>query len=122
MLIQLLTNQYPGMRLWLSQRLTALVMAVYIVLLLILLLIIQPFGHATWQENYAAWVEFVSPVWFKLATLLFFMSLFMHAWLGVADVLKDYVFNQTLRAYMQIAVDIALVGYLFWLMFILWNI
>ena len=122
MLIQLLTNQYPGMRLWLSQRLTALVMAVYIVLLLILLLIIQPFGHATWQENYAAWVEFVSPVWFKLATLLFFMSLFMHAWLGVADVLKDYVFNKTLRTYMQIAVDIALVGYLFWLMFILWNI
>ena len=122
MLIQLLTNQYPGMRLWLSQRLTALVMAVYIVLLLILLLVIQPFGHTTWQQNYAAWIEFVSPVWFKLATLLFFMCLFMHAWLGVADVLKDYVFNKTLRAYMQIAVDIALVVYLFWSMFILWNI
>ena len=122
MLIQLLTNQYPGMRLWLSQRLTALVMAVYIVLVLILLLITQPFGHATWQENYAAWVDLVSPVWFKLATLLFFMCLFVHAWLGIADVLKDYVFNKTLRAYMQIAVDIALVAYLFWLMFILWNI
>jgi len=32
------------------------------------------------------------------------------------------VFNKTLRAYMQLAVDIVLVGYLFWLMFILWNI
>ena len=122
MLIQLLTNQYPGMRLWLSQRLTALVMAAYIVLLLILLLIVQPISHATWQENYAAWIEFVSPVWFKLATLLFFMCLFMHAWLGVADVLKDYVFNKTLRAYMQIAVDLLLVFYLFWLSFILWNV
>ena len=122
MLIQLLTHQYPGMRLWLSQRLTAVVMAVYIVLLVVLLLIVQPFGHATWQQNYAAWLEFVSPVWFRLATLLFFMSLFMHAWLGVADVLKDYVFNKTLRAYMQLAVDIVLVGYQFWLMFILWNI
>ena len=122
MLIQLLTHQYPGMRLWLSQRLTAVVMAVYIVLLMVLLLIVQPFGHATWQQNYSAWLEFVSPVWFRLATLLFFMSLFMHAWLGVADVLKDYVFNKTLRAYMQLAVDIVLVGYLFWLMFILWNI
>ena len=122
MLIQLLTNQYPGMRLWLSQRLTALVMAAYIVLLLILLLIMQPFAHVTWQENYAAWIEFVSPVWFRLATLLFFMCLFMHAWLGVADVLKDYVFNKTLRAYMQITVDLLLVFYLFWLSFILWNV
>lgn len=122
MFIQLLTHKYPGMRLWLSQRLTAIVMAIYIVSLLILLLILQPFGHATWQENYAAWYAFASPFWFRLATLLFFMCLFMHAWLGVADVLKDYVFNKALRAYLQMAVDVALVIYLCWLMFILWNI
>ena len=122
MLIQLLTRQYPGMRLWLSQRLTAVVMAVYIILLVVLLLIVQPFAHTKWQQNYAAWIEFASPIWFRLATLLFFMSLFMHAWLGVADVLKDYVFNKALRAYMQLAVDIVLVGYLFWLVYILWNI
>ena len=115
MLIQLLTNKYPGMRLWLSQRLTALVMAAYIILLAALLLIIQPSG-------FDAWHAFISPIWFRLATLVFFMCLLMHAWLGVADVLQDYVFNKTLRAYMQMAVDIALVGYLFWLMFILWNI
>ena len=115
MLIQLLTNKYPGMRLWLSQRLTALVMAAYIALLAVFLLVFRPAG-------FAAWHAFISPIGFRLATLLFFICLFMHAWLGVADVLKDYVFNKTLRAYMQIAVDIALVGYLFWLMFILWNI
>jgi succinate dehydrogenase / fumarate reductase, membrane anchor subunit len=115
MLIQLLTNKYPGMRLWLSQRLTALVMAFYIVLLTIMLIIIQPAG-------FAAWHVFVAPIWFRLLTLIFFMCLFTHAWLGVADVLKDYVFNKTLRGYMQIAVDIALVAYLFWLTFILWNV
>ena len=115
MLIQLLTNKYPGMRLWLSQRLTALVMAFYIVLLAVMLLIMQPAGFTDWYD-------FVSPNWFRLLTLIFFMCLFMHAWLGVADVLQDYVFNKTLRGYMQIAVDIALVAYLFWLMFILWNV
>ncbi len=115
MLIQLLTNKYPGMRLWLSQRLTALVMAFYFIALLILLVIVQPSG-------FVAWHAFISPIWFRLATLVFFMCLLTHAWLGVADVLQDYVFNKTLRAYMQMAVDIALVGYLFWLMFILWNI
>lgn len=115
MLIQLLTNKYPGMRLWLSQRLTAVVMAIYIVLLLVAVLIIQP-------TDYAAWHALVSPIWFRLATLLFFMCLFMHAWLGVADVLKDYVFNRALRAYLQMAVDVALMLYLFWITYILWNV
>ena len=115
MLIQLLTNKYPGMRIWLSQRLTALVMAFYTVLLVVMLLIMQPAG-------FTAWHDFVSPIWFRLLTLLFFMCLLMHAWLGVTDVLQDYVFNKTLRGYMQMAVDIALVAYLFWLMFILWNV
>ena len=115
MLIQLLTNKYPGMRIWLSQRLTALVMAFYIILLVVMLLIMQPAGFAAWQD-------FVSPIWFRLLTLIFFMCLFMHAWLGVADVLKDYVFNKALRAYMQIVVDILLLVYLVWVSIILWNV
>ena len=115
MLIQLLTNKYPGMRIWLSQRLTALVMTFYIVLMVIMLLIMRP-------VDFSAWHDFVSPIWFRLLTLLFFMCLFMHAWLGVADVLKDYVFNKTLRGYMQIAVDILLLVYLAWVSVILWNV
>ena len=103
------------MRLWLSQRLTAVLMAIYIVSLLIAMVIVQPAGFAAWRALFA-------PAWFRLATLLFFMCLLMHAWLGVADVLKDYVFNKTLRAYMQIAVDALLITYLFWLTFILWNV
>ncbi len=115
MLIQLLTKKYPGMRLWLSQRLTAIVMAIYIVLFVLLLVVKQPSGFTAWRALF-------SPAWFRLATWLFFLSLFIHAWLGVADVLKDYIFNKTLRAYLQMAVDILLVLYLFWLTFILWNV
>ena len=115
MMIQLLTNKYPGMRLWLSQRLTALVMVFYIVLLVIMLLIMQFAG-------FTAWHNFVSPIWFRLLTLIFFMCLFMHAWLGVTDVLQDYIFNKTLRGYMQITVDILLLVYLAWISIILWNV
>jgi succinate dehydrogenase / fumarate reductase, membrane anchor subunit len=115
MVIELLTNKYPGMRLWLSQRLSALIMAVYIVLLVLLLAIFQP-------ANYSDWYTLVSPVWFRLLTFLFFVSLFIHAWLGVSDVFKDYIFNKQLRAYLQIIVDILLVVYLIWASFILWNI
>lgn len=115
MLIQLLTNKYPGMRLWLSQRLSALFMAAYIVLLIIILLALQPNNHAAWRALFATF-------WMRVATWLFFLSLFMHAWLGVSDVFKDYIFNLKLRAVLQMIVDILLVIYLVWVSFILWNI
>lgn len=102
------------MRLWLTQRLTAVAMVIYVALLAILLGIQQPAG-------FDAWRAFVLPVWFRLITLLFFISLFSHAWLGVRSVLKDYIFNPALRNYLQITVDILLVIYSVWAVFILWN-
>jgi len=115
MLIELLTKKYPGMRQWLTQRLTAVVMATYIVSLVLLLAFKPP-------ANYQAWMAFVAPWWWRLATLLFFVSLCMHAWLGVRDVLKDYVFNLTIRAYMQTLVDVLLITYAVWMSVILWNV
>lgn len=115
MLIQLLTSKYPGMRLWLSQRLTALLMTFYIVLFVIRLIVTRPTGFEAWQD-------FVSPIWFRAMTLLFFVCLFAHAWLGVSDVLKDYIFNKKIRAYLQIVVDTLLAIYLAWISIILWNI
>ncbi len=103
------------MRLWLSQRLSALMMAVYILLLVLLLVIYQP-------ASYSDWHDLVAPIWFRLVTFVFFISLFMHAWLGVSDVFKDYIFNLKFRAYLQSVVDILLVAYLIWTCFILWNI
>jgi len=115
MIIQLLTSKYPGMRLWLSQRLTAVIMASYIVLVIILLAAKQPYG-------FEAWHAFVSPIWFRLVTYLFFISLFVHAWLGVSDVFKDYIFNKKLRSILQMLVDFILVIYLIWVSIILWNV
>jgi succinate dehydrogenase / fumarate reductase, membrane anchor subunit len=115
MIIQLLTSKYPGMRLWLSQRLTAVIMASYIVFLIILVLVQQP-------TSFEIWHAFVAPAWFRLLTFLFFISLFMHAWLGVSDVFKDYIFNKKLRANLQFIVDILLVIYLIWIGYILWNV
>jgi succinate dehydrogenase / fumarate reductase membrane anchor subunit len=115
MLIELLTKKYPGMRQWLTQRLTAVVMAVYIVFLIVYMIALQPNNHAAWRAA-------LNPPWFRFATFLFFICLCMHAWLGVRDVLKDYVFNQTLRGYMQTVVDILLTLYVIWMGVILWGI
>lgn len=115
MLFKLLSSQYPGMRWWLSQRLTALLMAIYIVLLIVALMVIQPVG-------YVAWHNFAHGMAFRIGTYLFFICLSIHAWLGVRDVLRDYVFNRSLRAYMQVAVDCLIVIELIWLLVILWKV
>ena len=115
MMIELLTSKYPGMRIWLSQRLTALVMAAYSVLLFIALLIVRP-------NDYASWTAFASSLLFRISTFLFFISLSMHAWVGVRDVLRDYISNQVLRGYLQILVDLLLVIYIIWLSIILWTL
>lgn len=115
MLFELLTSKYPGMRQWLMQRLSATVMAVYVVLSV---------SRATWvaPSDYAAWNAFFAPVWWRLLTLLFFVFMLLHAWIGVRDVLRDYVFNLRVRAVMQVLVDAALLGNLAWICFILWDI
>jgi succinate dehydrogenase / fumarate reductase, membrane anchor subunit len=115
MMIELLTSKYPGMRIWLSQRLTAVVMAVYSVLLIIALLIVRP-------NDYAAWTVFASGLLFRISTFLFFICFSIHAWVGVRDVLRDYIFNQVLRGYMQMLVDLLLIVYVIWLSIILWTL
>ena len=101
MIIDLLTKRYPGMRTWLVQRLTALVMALYTIVLFVVLLFIQP-------ESYIEWRAFFSPCWFRFATWLFWISLTVHAWLGVRDVLKDYVPNYQVRTVLIKIVIVAL--------------
>jgi len=112
MMIELLTKKYPGMRLWLAQRLSAVVMAVYLLVFALLLIVKQPAG-------YEAWMNLMSPWWWRLFTLLFFVSLVMHAWLGIRDVFKDYIFNPGLRAIFQLLVDVLLMIYLGWAIVIL---
>lgn len=115
MIIELLTKRYPGMRLWLAQRLSAVFMAAYLLMLALVVLFKQP-------QGFTGWYALMSPWWWRVLTLLFFVSLIMHAWLGVRDVFKDYVFNLRLRAVLQVLVDVLLVLYLGWAVMILWSI
>lgn len=115
MVIELLTSRYPGMRLWLSQRLTAVYMAIYLLVMTLTLFITKPAQYAAWQALASHWL-------FKLSTVVFFLCLVIHAWLGIRDVLRDYVFNLTMRAYLQVIVELLLAGYFIWFCSIVWPI
>ena len=58
----------------------------------------------------------------RLASLLFLLSVFWHAWIGVRDILMDYVKPTGLRLALQVGVVLLLVAYSLWSIQILWSI
>lgn len=104
-----------GLRDWLVQRMTAVVMAVYTVMFMVMLAGVPVFNHHAWRHLF-------SPQWMKLATFLFLLSVFLHAWVGVRDIMMDYVKHDGLRLGLYGVFISALVVYAGWSVQILWSI
>lgn len=99
---------------WLLQRLTAAIMAIYTVLLVSVLWVLQPTGYEAWHSLFDA-------TWLKVATLLCLFSLYIHAWQGVRDIIVDYVYPHAIGKVLNVLVTIALLGYAMWTVGILWK-
>ena len=108
------TGAHYGLKDWLAQRVTAVWMVIYLIVLAGVLFVAAP-------QDYTAWKNVFSHQWMRIATLVFFISLFWHAWIGVRNVLMDYVHPTTIRLAVQIAVITALLFYLVWTAEILWS-
>jgi succinate dehydrogenase / fumarate reductase membrane anchor subunit len=103
-----------GLRPWLAQRITALVMAVLTVLALVVAASHTPF-------SYDGWRELLTRGWVRIGVLLFVASLAWHAWVGARDIFMDYVRPDGLRLALQVATVLLLAGYLGWAIEILWR-
>ena len=111
---RIVTGAHYGLRDWLVQRVTAVLMAAYILLLVGIVWRVAP-------QDHAAWATVFSHQWMRIATFLFFASLFWHAWVGVRNVLMDYVKPTAIRLTAQIVVIVSLFAYLIWTAEILWS-
>lgn len=99
---------------WLLQRLTAVVMAGYTVFVFIGFLVRPP-------NSYSAWSGLFAETWFTVGTMLFIGALLYHAWVGMRDILMDYLRATGLRLAAQVAVGFVLFIYLAWSAAILWG-
>ena len=81
---------FAGLRPWLLQRLTAVYMLLFVLFLLVHFLSDPPRSHAAWRS----WM--LSPGT-SIATAVFMASLLLHAWVGIRDVILDYVHPVGLR-------------------------
>ena len=79
-----------GLRAWLVQRISAVYMLLFILFFLSHFLFDPP-------HDYLAWHDWIRNPGISIATFVFFSALLLHAWVGVRDVLMDYVHPLALR-------------------------
>jgi len=112
---RLVVGAHYGFRDWLAQRITAIVMAVFTVVLLVAFLTGQNFSYEGWAGLFAR-------QWFKLFALVTFLGLFYHAWVGIRDIWMDYVKNAGVRLFLMLATIFWLLACAAWTVQILWSV
>lgn len=112
---RLVVGAHYGMGDWMSQRFTAIVMAVYTVILMTAF-----FGGRNF--SYDGWAGLFSHAWMKVATLVVFAALAYHAWVGVRDIWMDYVKPTGIRLLLQVGTIIWLFACVAYGVIILWRV
>ena len=115
MVKRVVVGAHYGLRDWLAQRITGAIIAVYAVLLGTAWL------AASGPLDYAAWSALFAQGWMRVATLLCVVSLAWHAWVGMRDILMDYIQPVALRLGLQIVVLLTIAAYFGWAVHILWR-
>ena len=96
-----------GLRAWLLQRFTAIYLAVY-------LLSVLAYGAARDELSFAQWRAWMGQPWMGVTTVLFALALLLHVWVGIRDVLIDYIHAIWLRLLLMAATALVLLASLLW--------
>ena len=104
---------FTGLRAWLVQRASAVYMLLFIVFILAHFIVDPP-------RSYAAWHGWIMSSSVSMATAVFFAALLAHAWVGVRDVIMDYIHPVAFRALALALLGIGLTAMGVWVMRILW--
>ena len=104
-----------GLSDWLIQRVSALVLIAYVIIMVVFAL-----NHPQFQ--YADWRSLFSQTWMRLASMLTLLSLLSHAWIGMWTVSTDYLKCVYMRVTIQVIIILALLACLIWGIQILWSV
>jgi len=113
---RIVVGAHYGIKDWLIQRITAIIMAVYTLIVAVALLFC---GAA---ESSESWHAFMGNGYMRFITPLFIVSLCYHAWIGVRDLWMDYVKCAALRLTLHVLTILVLAGYAAWGVQILWRL
>jgi len=113
---RIVVGAHYGTRDWLSQRITAVLMAVFTVLLLAQVIFSKgPIG-------YDQWAGIFSPQWMKVLTFAVIVGMLQHVWVGMRDIWMDYIKPVGLRLALQVFTIIWLIACAGWGIQVLWRL
>jgi succinate dehydrogenase / fumarate reductase membrane anchor subunit len=111
---RVVVGAHYGLKDWILQRVTAVIMIVFTVILLVAFLL----GEA----SYDGWAGLFANQLMKIVTFLALLSLFYHAWVGVRDIWMDYIKPVGVRLTLQVLTVLWLIGCTGYAAQILWRV
>jgi succinate dehydrogenase / fumarate reductase membrane anchor subunit len=115
MVKSVLSVSHQGLRDWIIQRVSAIFMAVYSLVLIFYLMYHDGFSYAEWHDVF-------SQEWMKIATLLFIAAMLYHAWIGIWTIFTDYVKPYVIRCILNFFVLLMLAACFVWGLLIVWSV
>jgi succinate dehydrogenase / fumarate reductase membrane anchor subunit len=112
---RIVVGAHYGFKDWLSQRVTATLMALFTVALIVQVLL-------PGAMDYDKWAGIFSTNWMKTLTFVVIISLLYHVWVGMRDIWMDYIKPVGLRLGLQVFTIAWLVGCAGWAIQVLWRL
>ncbi len=131
---RLVVGAHYGLRDWLSQRVTAAIMALFTLAVVVQVLWPRYVKDASGERvrdsagkfiavtGYDKWAGIFAAQWMKVLTFTVIAALLWHVWVGMRDVLMDYVKPVWLRLALQVFVIVWLTGCAGWAIQVLWRL
>jgi succinate dehydrogenase membrane anchor subunit len=107
MVKSVLSVAHQGVRDWIIQRVSAIIMAIYTTILVVFFILHHPLTFTDWHD-------FMSSMWMKISTILFLLAMLYHAWIGLWTVFTDYIKPPVLRMLLNFLVLLLLFALLVW--------
>ncbi|MBE9609357.1 succinate dehydrogenase, hydrophobic membrane anchor protein [Chitinilyticum piscinae] len=104
-----------GLRDWLVQRATAVIMLVYAVAVGAFVLFAAKAGYADWQKLFSC-------TWVRVLSTVTFLALLWHAWVGIRDIWMDYIQPLGLRVTAHVVTILWLVASLVYMIKVVWGV
>ncbi len=103
-----------GLRDWLIQRFSAVIIGFYVVFLLGYVCCHQPLTYTLWHDLF-------QQQWMQIVSLMTLLALLLHAWIGVWTVTTDYLKPYGLRLFVQVVIVIFLLACFMWGVDVIWR-
>ena len=112
---RLVVGAHYGVRDWLAQRITSILMAIFTVVLVVQVLMPGPLDYYKWSAIFAH-------QWMRVLTFATIVALLFHVWVGMRDIWMDYVKPVSARLALDLVTIAWLVGCAGWAIQVLWRL